>query len=123
MPRRRSTVRTTSGSKLFEHSVPDHDAAVVRKLDNAGAIMLGKTGLHELAYGISSDNPHFGAIRNAPPHEKGIKVAQLRRFFNQAKQLEGMLRNGQPIETVTPRLLELEALAAYAVGRGVEGGQ
>ena len=61
-------IRTTSGSKLFEHSVPDHDAAVVRKLDSAGAIMLGKTGLHELAYGISSDNPHFGPVRN--PHDR-----------------------------------------------------
>ena len=61
-------VRTTSGSKLFEHSIPDHDAAVVQKLDSAGAIMLGKTGLHELAYGIASDNPHFGAVRN--PHDR-----------------------------------------------------
>lgn len=61
-------VRTTSGSKLFEHYVPDHDAVVVQKLDAAGAVMLGKTGLHELAYGISSDNPHFGSIRN--PHDR-----------------------------------------------------
>ena len=60
-------VRTTSGSKLFENFVPDHDAAVVRKLDTAGVVMLGKTGLHELAYGVTSDNPHFGAIRN--PHD------------------------------------------------------
>src|SRR5205823_4327433 len=57
-------VRTTSGSKLFENEVPDHDAAVVTKLDAAGAISVGKTGLHELAYGITSDNPHFGSIRN-----------------------------------------------------------
>jgi aspartyl-tRNA(Asn)/glutamyl-tRNA(Gln) amidotransferase subunit A len=57
-------VRTTSGSKLFENEVPDHDAAVVRKLEAAGAITVGKTGLHELAYGITSDNPHFGSIRN-----------------------------------------------------------
>jgi len=60
-------VRTTSGSKLFENFVPDSDAAVVRKLDAAGAVMIGKTGLHELAYGVTSDNPHFGAIRN--PHD------------------------------------------------------
>jgi aspartyl-tRNA(Asn)/glutamyl-tRNA(Gln) amidotransferase subunit A len=60
-------VRTTSGSKLFENFVPDHDAAVVRKLDTAGVVTLGKTGLHELAYGVTSDNPHFGAIRN--PHD------------------------------------------------------
>jgi aspartyl-tRNA(Asn)/glutamyl-tRNA(Gln) amidotransferase subunit A len=57
-------VRTTSGSKLFAGFVPDSNAAVVRKLDSAGAVMLGKTGLHEIAYGVTSDNPHFGTIRN-----------------------------------------------------------
>lgn len=57
-------VRTTSGSKLFSDLVPGVDAPVVRKLAAAGAVMLGKTGLHELAYGITSDNPHFGTIRN-----------------------------------------------------------
>ncbi len=57
-------VRTTSGSKLFADFVPDRDAAVVRKLDAEGAVMVGKAGLHELAYGITSDNPHFGTIRN-----------------------------------------------------------
>jgi len=57
-------VRTTSGSKLFADFVPDADAPIVRKLADAGAVMLGKTGLHELAYGVTSDNPHFGAVRN-----------------------------------------------------------
>ena len=60
-------VRTTSGSKLFENYVPDHDAAVTEKMASAGAVLVGKTGLHELAYGITSNNPHFGAIRN--PHD------------------------------------------------------
>ena len=57
-------IRTTSGSKLFADFVPDRDAAVVEKLAEAGAVMVGKAGLHELAYGITSDNPHFGTIRN-----------------------------------------------------------
>ena len=57
-------VRTTSGSKLFANEVPDHDAVVVEKLDAAGAILVGKAGLHELAYGVTSDNAHFGSIRN-----------------------------------------------------------
>ncbi|HTS77274.1 MAG TPA: amidase, partial [Bryobacteraceae bacterium] len=57
-------VRTTAGSKIFADFVPQEDAAVVRKLDGAGAVMVGKTGLHELAYGITSNNPHFGAVRN-----------------------------------------------------------
>jgi aspartyl-tRNA(Asn)/glutamyl-tRNA(Gln) amidotransferase subunit A len=57
-------VRTTWGSKLFADFVPDHDAEVVRRLDSAGAISIGKTGLHELTYGMTSNNPHFGAVRN-----------------------------------------------------------
>jgi len=57
-------VRTTCGSKLFENYVPAHDCAVVERLRSAGAVLIGKTGLHELAYGVTSNNPHFGAIRN-----------------------------------------------------------
>lgn len=57
-------VRTTGGSKLFANHVPDHDAAVVERLEAAGAVLVGKTGMHELAYGITSSNPHFGAVRN-----------------------------------------------------------
>jgi aspartyl-tRNA(Asn)/glutamyl-tRNA(Gln) amidotransferase subunit A len=66
-------IRTTSGSKIFEDFVPDRNAAVVQKLEAAGAVMVGKTGLHELAYGITSDNPHFGTIRNPcnPEHSPG----------------------------------------------------
>jgi aspartyl-tRNA(Asn)/glutamyl-tRNA(Gln) amidotransferase subunit A len=57
-------IRTTCGSKFFENHVPDFDSAVTEKLAAAGAVLLGKTGLHELAYGITSNNPHFGAVRN-----------------------------------------------------------
>ncbi len=66
-------IRTTSGSKLFADNVPSFDAHIVEKLNAAGAVLLGKTGLHELAYGITSDNPHFGTIRNPrnPEHIPG----------------------------------------------------
>ena len=57
-------VRTTAGSKIFADYLPQRDAAIVTKLREAGAVSLGKTGLHELAYGITSNNPHFGAIHN-----------------------------------------------------------
>ena len=57
-------VRTTAGSKIYADYVPQRDAAIVTRLHNAGAVSLGKTGLHELAYGITSNNPHFGAIHN-----------------------------------------------------------
>jgi aspartyl-tRNA(Asn)/glutamyl-tRNA(Gln) amidotransferase subunit A len=57
-------VRTTAGSRLFADFVPDQDATIVTLLKKAGAVVLGKTGLHELAYGITSNNPHFGTVRN-----------------------------------------------------------
>ena len=61
---RTKDVRTTAGSKIYANYVPQRDAAIVIRLQEAGAISLGKTGLHELAYGITSNNPHFGAIHN-----------------------------------------------------------
>jgi len=57
-------VRTTGGSRIFADFVPDRDAAAVARLDRAGAITVGKAGMHELAYGVTSNNPHFGAVRN-----------------------------------------------------------
>src|ERR1700675_4827690 len=57
-------VRTTAGSKILRDFIPLRDAAVVSQLFNAGAVMLGKTNMHEFAYGITSENPHYGAVRN-----------------------------------------------------------
>jgi aspartyl-tRNA(Asn)/glutamyl-tRNA(Gln) amidotransferase subunit A len=57
-------IKTTAGSKILAEFVPSYDATVVQKLAEAGAVLLGKTGLHENAYGITSNNPHFGAVRN-----------------------------------------------------------
>lgn len=65
-------VRTTAGSRIIDF-VPDADGAVVERLAAAGAVSIGKTNMHELAYGITSTNPHFGAVRNphAPDHIPG----------------------------------------------------
>ena len=57
-------VRTTAGSAVFADRVPREDAEVVRRLRNAGAIMLGKLNMHEFAYGDSSAQSHFGPVRN-----------------------------------------------------------
>jgi aspartyl-tRNA(Asn)/glutamyl-tRNA(Gln) amidotransferase subunit A len=56
--------RTTAGSRIFANFVPEYDAAAVEKLASAGAVVVGKTGMHELAYGVTSTNPHYGAVRN-----------------------------------------------------------
>jgi aspartyl-tRNA(Asn)/glutamyl-tRNA(Gln) amidotransferase subunit A len=57
-------IRTTAGSKILKDFVPLHDAVVWAKLKEAGAILLGKTNLHEFAYGVSTNNPHYGPARN-----------------------------------------------------------
>ena len=57
-------VRTTAGSKFFRDRVPDQDAAVVEKLRDAGAVILGKLNMHEWALGVTNDNPHYGACHN-----------------------------------------------------------
>jgi aspartyl-tRNA(Asn)/glutamyl-tRNA(Gln) amidotransferase subunit A len=57
-------IRTTAGSKILKDFVPLHDAEVWTKLRGAGAILLGKTNLHEFAYGVTTDNPHYGPTRN-----------------------------------------------------------
>ncbi|HEY2548570.1 MAG TPA: amidase, partial [Candidatus Acidoferrum sp.] len=57
-------IRTTAGSKILKDFVPKQDAAVVAQLNEAGAILLGKTNMHEFAYGVTSNNPHFGPVHN-----------------------------------------------------------
>ena len=57
-------VRTTAGSKILANFVPDSDATVVEKMKRAGAVLVGKNAMHEFAYGITNDNPHYGATRN-----------------------------------------------------------
>src|SRR5207237_7976990 len=57
-------VRTTAGSRVLADRIPDRDAPVVTSLRRAGAIMLGKTNLHEFAYGGTCTNLEFGAVRN-----------------------------------------------------------
>src|SRR5438270_2274368 len=52
------------GSSILRDNVPDLDATVVSHLKAAGAVILGKQNLHEFAFGITSENPHYGAVRN-----------------------------------------------------------
>jgi aspartyl-tRNA(Asn)/glutamyl-tRNA(Gln) amidotransferase subunit A len=57
-------VRTTAGSKFFADCVPTEDGFVVQKLNEAGTVSLGKLNMHEIALGVTSNNPHYGACRN-----------------------------------------------------------
>ncbi|HEU5213471.1 MAG TPA: amidase [Gaiellaceae bacterium] len=55
---------TTYGSAVFRDHVPAETAAAVRLLEDAGYANVGKTNLHEFAYGITSVNPHYGTVPN-----------------------------------------------------------
>ncbi len=56
--------RTTAGSKILSDWLPAHDATVASRLRRAGAVFVGKLNMHEFAWGGTSDNPHYGAVRN-----------------------------------------------------------
>ncbi|MCU0559018.1 MAG: amidase [Desulfobacterales bacterium] len=57
-------IPTTGGSRVWKEFVPGADAPAVGGLKRAGAVLVGKLNLHELAFGITSRNPHFGPVRN-----------------------------------------------------------
>lgn len=57
-------VPTTAANMLYEKRIPTHDADVVRRLRQAGAVIIGKNNLHECAYGGSSLISHFGEVHN-----------------------------------------------------------
>jgi amidase len=66
-------VPTTVGSRLFADRRPTEDAEVTRRLREAGAVILGKANMHELAFGATSANEAFGAV---PPRRTGFRVAR-----------------------------------------------
>lgn len=57
-------VRTTYGSAVFARNVPERTAAAVRLLEAGGWVSAGKANLHEFAFGITSQNPHYGTAPN-----------------------------------------------------------
>ena len=63
-------VRTTLASAVFEDRVPSADAEVVRRLKAAGAVLLGKQNLHEVAFGTTAAVSHFGPVHNPWQHDR-----------------------------------------------------
>ncbi|CAN5731866.1 amidase [soil metagenome] len=57
-------MRTTAGSKVLADWLPADDATVTTRLRQSGAIFIGKTNMHEFAWGGTSANPHYGSVRN-----------------------------------------------------------
>jgi aspartyl-tRNA(Asn)/glutamyl-tRNA(Gln) amidotransferase subunit A len=63
-------VRCTAGSRILADNVAAYDAPVVRSLKEAGAVIVGTTNLHEFAAGVTSVNPHYGAVKNPWDEER-----------------------------------------------------
>ena len=57
-------IRTTAGSRFFADNIPQEDAFTVQKVKKAGAQIIGKTNTHEIALGVTNNNPHYGACKN-----------------------------------------------------------
>ncbi|NLI68302.1 MAG: aspartyl/glutamyl-tRNA amidotransferase subunit A [Bacilli bacterium] len=55
---------TTMASKIHRDFVPSYNATVIDKLNEAGAIIIGKLNMHEYAWGATTNNPHYGPCRN-----------------------------------------------------------
>jgi aspartyl-tRNA(Asn)/glutamyl-tRNA(Gln) amidotransferase subunit A len=58
---------TTAGGVVLPNEPAEHDAPAVSRIRREGCVIVGKTNLHEFAFGVTSNNPHYGAVRN--PHD------------------------------------------------------
>lgn len=61
---------TTMASKIHQDFVPEHDASAVARMKEAGIVLTGKLNMHEYAWGIDNNNPHYGAVGNPWDLEK-----------------------------------------------------
>ena len=94
-------IRTTVGTKVLADHVPTEDAFVVSRMQEAGAIILGKENMEEFAAGSTSNNPHYGAVHNPWDLDKipggssgggGANVAACVTFASLGTDLGGSVR-------------------------------
>ena len=57
-------IKTTSGSKIYDARIPNEDSTVASKLNQAGALLLGKLNMHPFAYGPTGENEDYGHMHN-----------------------------------------------------------
>ncbi|HEY4889411.1 MAG TPA: amidase [Candidatus Dormibacteraeota bacterium] len=60
---------TTAGGVILPNQPAEHDAPVIQRIRRQGCLVIGKTNMHEFAFGVTSANPHYGTVRN--PHDPG----------------------------------------------------
>jgi aspartyl-tRNA(Asn)/glutamyl-tRNA(Gln) amidotransferase subunit A len=60
---------TTAGGIILPNQPAEHDAPVIQRIRREGCLVIGKTNMHEFAFGVTSANPHYGTVRN--PHDPG----------------------------------------------------
>ena len=75
---------TTAASRVRDGHRADADAAVVTQLRRAGAIVIGKTNLHEFAYGTTSEDSAFGPVRN--PHDPSRSPGGIERWLRRGRR-------------------------------------
>lgn len=83
--------KTTYGSSIFREYQADKNAIVVSRLKKAGAIIVGKTNLHEFAWGGTTDNPHYGTAKN-PWNQERIPAGSSGGVRNRCSEAHGLFR-------------------------------
>lgn len=57
-------IKTTAGSEVFQNNIPSYNAEIINRLENAGAVLLGKNNMHEFSFGLTSENEFYGNVLN-----------------------------------------------------------
>lgn len=115
---------TTAGAKLFKDNLTEEDATAVKKLKGAGAIIIGKTNMHEFAWGGSTSNEHYGYAHNPWDFSKnpsgssggtGIAVAARAAFGGLGTDTGGSVRLPSSVNGITGIRPSIGRVSNYGV--------